>query len=119
MNGELAQVIALIAYGNDFLSGSGREAPELFPSHSTFQYVLTLSFKRETTSLGVFRRTQILAADTRNWFTTLRQLGVKKLRLAFFPDGRRITQHVSPVFGQSGGADMWLRTQGRAISQYM
>ena len=45
MNVELAQTIALIAYGNEYLSSPRRDSRELFPSHSTFQYMSDVSFQ--------------------------------------------------------------------------
>jgi hypothetical protein len=51
MNGELAQIVALIAYGNEFFSAPQGDPPELFPSNSTFQYVANVSFTRDTDSL--------------------------------------------------------------------
>lgn len=46
MNVELAQTIALIAYGNEYLSSGGMEPRELFPAHSTFQFVSSVTFQR-------------------------------------------------------------------------
>jgi len=45
MNVELAQIAALIAYGNEFLLSPGKDV-ELFPSHSTFQNVLVFPYRR-------------------------------------------------------------------------
>src|SRR5262245_493264 len=105
MNGELAQSVALITYGNEFLSAGQREPPELFPTHSTFQYVADLSFNRQTTKLGFLKRQEIAATDTGTWFASLKTAGVKKLRLAsVLPGQTPITaERLAPVFGLPGG----------------
>ncbi len=109
MNGELAQVIALITFGNDFLSSSQFEPPELFTSHSTFQFVWDVSFRRQTTKLGLFKRQETIATDTATWFTNLKSAGVKKLRLASTSPPTSFTAtHLAPVFGLPGGLETLL-----------
>jgi hypothetical protein len=102
VNGELAQIIALIAYGNEYLSASQSDAPELFPSNSTFQYVSDVSFRRKAARFGLFRKQEIVATNTRAWFAGLRSAGIRRLRLATLQlDQRlfkRIPEHIGVAF---------------------
>ena len=102
MNGELAQVIALITHGNEFLNSSQREAPELFSSNSTFQYVSDVSFKRATTKFGFSRKQEVIAHDTRTWFEGQRNAGVKGFRLAFVQLHLELPQQVAVAFAGGG-----------------
>jgi hypothetical protein len=106
MNGELAQNIALIAYGNEFFSAPQGDPPELFLSNSTFQYVADVSFTRETWGLPLFRKQEIIATDTRTWFAYLRAAGITRLRLATFHLSQRllksIPEHIGVAFAANG-----------------
>jgi hypothetical protein len=120
MNGELAQLIALATYGNHFLSAAGTTGPEMFRSHSTFQFVSDISFKRRATRFGLFKREEIIARDTRSWFAALKKAGVKNLQLAFFPrPSRIISSQISPVFGMCGGGETILATDRQTIPYHM
>jgi hypothetical protein len=113
MNGELAQIVALITYGNKFLSASQSNAPELFPSNSTFQYVSDVAFKRETPKLGSARKQEVIASDTRTWFAGLRTAGNKKLGLALVQIHQELPQHIAVPF--AGSSDWVIRaTSGKA-----
>jgi hypothetical protein len=103
VNGELAQVIALITYGTPYLSGAEPEAPELFPSNSTFQYVSELAFKRGAVKSGLPGEGEALATSTRTWFAKLRDAGVKGLELALVQIQHELPQHIAVAFAGSGG----------------
>jgi hypothetical protein len=81
MNLELAQNIALIVYGNEYLLSLRRDPPELFPLHSTFQYVFDVSFQKGRALDQALGKPQILAKNTRSWFSHLENAGIKYLRL--------------------------------------
>lgn len=81
MNVELAQTIALIAYGNEYLSSLSGKSRELFPSHSTFQYVSDVSFRRGKELDDAVGKPEILANDVRGWFSHLETDGIKNLQL--------------------------------------
>lgn len=102
MNGELAQVLALITHGNAYLSSSQKDAPELFPAHSTFRYVSEVSFQRETFSFGLLRRHQVISQDTHTWFAVLRAEEVQKLRLGLLQEESQLPPHVANAFAGGG-----------------
>lgn len=102
MNGELAQLIALITYGNEFLSVPWRDAPVLFPSHSTFQYVSDVTFRRVTKRFGIFTRLQVVATDTSTWFSALKNAGIRRLRLAFVKRVSGLPEHTAVAFAGGG-----------------
>jgi hypothetical protein len=83
MNVELAQMIALIAYGNEYLSSESRESRELFPSHSTFHYISDVSFQWGTALNPSPKRSEALARNTNTggWFSRLGTDGVRYLKL--------------------------------------
>jgi hypothetical protein len=119
MNGELAQVIALVSHGNQFLSGAWKAPPELFPQNSTFRYVSDLSFKRKSTKLAIFRREETVATDTSAWFESLKRAGTKRLGLAFCNYARRVSQIISPTFGQSGGGETLFFSRSKSVPQHV
>ncbi len=112
MNIELAQTIALIAYGNEYLSSPRRASRELFPSHSTFQYVSDVSFQKGKTLDPVLRRSEILAKNTRGWFSHLETNGIRYLKLDLLN-----LQHLPPPYATSlftaGGAWVIQTDQGK------
>lgn len=68
MNGEIAQLVALVAHGNAFLADGAGPAPELFPAHTTFRFVADLHFSD-------------IEASTAGWFARLRDRGARRLWL--------------------------------------
>ena len=65
MNNKLAQIIALITYGNEYLTSFRYDVLELFKSHSTFQYVSEVSFYGKTLKYGF---------DWEKWFAEALEL---------------------------------------------
>jgi hypothetical protein len=96
MNIELAQTIALIAHGNEYLSSSRRELHELFPSHSTFQYVSDVSFQRGKALDPRPGRSETLARNTRGWFSRLGIDRIRSLKLDLLN-----LQHLPPPYATS------------------
>ena len=103
MNIELAQTMALIAYGNEYLSSERGESSELFPSHSTFQYVSDVSFQKRIAIDYAVGKSEILANDTHGWFFHLGTDGIRYLKLDLLN-----LQHLPPPYATSlftaGGA---------------
>ena len=103
MNLELAQNIALIAYGNEYLLSLRRDPPELFPLHSTFQYVFDVSFQKGRALDQALGKARILAKNTRSWFSHLENDGIKYLKLDLLN-----LQHLPPPYATglftAGGA---------------
>ena len=99
MNGELAQLIALVAHGNYFLTHPEIHTLDL-STNSTFNFVNSLCFalyKNKSETKG----TEI-ASSVADWFTILRQQGVKRLwNIGFQWDHANIAEHIAVAF--SGG----------------
>lgn len=99
LNGELVQVIALVSYGNWYLTyGHDRPVPDLLNTNSTFQYVSSVYFahyKDKHQTQG-----ETVAADLTEWFRLLRSIGVSRLwNIAFaWNDSER------PEYQQAGFA---------------
>ena len=112
MNVELAQMIALIAYGNGYLSSERRESRELLPSHSTFQHVFNISFQKWETVDSIPRSSGILAKNTRGWFSQLETDRNRYLKLDLLN-----LQHLPPPYATSlftaGGAWVIQTDQGK------
>lgn len=112
MNVELAQIIALIAYGNEYLSSPRTGALELFPSHSTFQHISQISFQKEKTLHEAMEWSWILARDTQTWFSHLERDGIKCLKLDLLN-----LQYLPPPYATSiftaGGAWVIQTDQGK------
>lgn len=112
MNIELAQTIALIAYGNEYLSSPRRVSRELVSSHSTFQCVFDVSFQKRETLNPLFGESEILAKNTRDWFSRLETDGIRYLKLDLLN-----LQHLPPPCATSlftaGGAWVIQTDQGK------
>jgi len=77
MDGTLAQVIALVAYGNAWLKSADVNAPKLFDANTTFQYVDAVKFVRYASKE---QETGIVAAEsTADWLTWLRETEAQRL----------------------------------------
>jgi hypothetical protein len=68
MNGELAQIIALVAHGNLFLHDGGKTQVDL-SANSTFQYVSSIKFARYKTNQD--QQGIEIAASVPDWFAFL------------------------------------------------
>lgn len=112
MNVELAQTIALIAYGNEYLSSPRGKSSELFSSHSTFQYVSNISFRKGKELDDTVGKPEILANNIRGWFSHLETDGIKYLQLDLLN-----LQHLPPPYATSlftaGGAWVIQTDQGK------
>ncbi|RPI87365.1 MAG: hypothetical protein EHM41_05265 [Chloroflexi bacterium] len=111
MNGELAQIIALILYGNEYLSSHEKSVPELLTSHSTFQFVSDLTFEKEKSLLDNFRKSSTPVKDTHTWFSYLRKQGVQVLKLGVLNLSGDLPQHIASAF--AGGSSWVLETDKR------
>jgi hypothetical protein len=82
MNGEMANLITLTTYGNQYLTGpKDAKPPELLMKNSTFIFTRSIDFYEVK---GTRRRPREyrVAKSTGDWFRYLRRMGVKNLRLA-------------------------------------
>jgi hypothetical protein len=109
MNGELAQIASLVAHAKVALESRGAFAlPDL--AHSTFRFVHSLAFERETRSLLWRRRTEEIGTSVADWFRHLTGAGVTAIGLAVWSSHRELPDHVTAGF--SGGGSWGIRTAG-------
>lgn len=81
MHNELAQAIALVAHGNQFLREVPSEpAPELYNSNSTFAYVKVLRFMNAD-QFPFASGSKLATAENKTgpWFEDLRKRGAKRM----------------------------------------
>ena len=69
MNGELAQIIFLVSYGNAYLSKGAAQEVDV-ASNSTFKYLSSLSFSRYKSDQ--FTDGELVAKSVAEWFAFLR-----------------------------------------------
>jgi hypothetical protein len=99
MNGELAQVIALVAHGNDFLNQAEISKMDL-SANSTFQYVNEVRFVRYKSTVD--KQGVEVAGNVADWFAYLRLNHVKHLwNIGFAWDRSDLAEHIAVAF--SGG----------------
>jgi hypothetical protein len=79
MNGELASLIALCLYGNDWLASDAVSAPALETENSTFKYVKKLDVIGS--ARGLFRHPAWKSDGTAAWLRYLRKTGARRLTL--------------------------------------
>lgn len=115
MNVELAQIVALITYGNEYLTSLRYDVLELFPTHSTFQYVSDVSYYKEETFQDISQKSRIVTKDSRTWFSYLRSQGVQFLKLDLLNIQSYLPLHVPSVF--TGGGAWVIQTDKRTCWQ--
>jgi hypothetical protein len=83
MNGNVAQIIALVSYGNSFLK-NGR-IDSFYPSNSTFQYCNRVDF-RISVKHGLFfskEKISVIAENPGDWYATLKAENGRRLRFRY------------------------------------
>ena len=104
MNGELAQIVALVVQGNIYL-GASAPAPELLPSHSAFQFVWDVVFVRTRRRFGLFPSSITAARGTGDWFADLRQRKAQRLHVwTGIAASRGLPAHIAAAFA---GGNSW------------
>lgn len=99
MNGELAQVIALVAHGNAYLNHAEISKIDL-SSNSTFQYVNEVKFVKYKSRLD--KQGVGIASNVADWFDYLRSKQAKRLwNIGFAWDRSDLAEHIAVAF--SGG----------------
>lgn len=97
MNGELAQIIALVAHGGLFLSDPAAVAPDLLQNNSTFHFISSVTFARygnkdDTNGVKV-------ANGIVDWFDFLRLQSAIRIRYAAFAWQRHdIPEYIADSF---------------------
>jgi hypothetical protein len=102
VNGELAALAAVAAYGSPWLAGAGANpAPDLLGSNSCFQFVHVLV--AELPANGLLRRTGTVQG-TAAWLAALRERGVDRLvLLTNLPMSGDLPPHIASAFANAGG----------------
>jgi hypothetical protein len=96
MNGELAQIIALVAYGNYYLNGGLID----FTTNSTFQFVSEVKFAQYKSKFH--NAGNEVARSVEDWFAFLRSQKVSRLwNIEFNWDRQDLAEHIVVSF--SGG----------------
>jgi len=96
MNGELAQIIGLVAHGNYYLNGGAVD----FSSNSTFQFVSEVKFVRYKSV--IHKEGTEVARSVQDWFAFLRSIKVSRLwNIEFNWDRQDLAEHIAVSF--SGG----------------
>jgi hypothetical protein len=96
MNGELAQIVSLVAHGNLFLH-SGDTALTDLSTNSTFQYVSSVKFARYKSNQDTWGVK--VASNVSDWLTFLCSIKVTRLwNIAFAWERQDIPEHVAVAF---------------------
>lgn len=108
MNGILSQIIALTAYGNDFLKDS--KFPTDFNSaNTTFQFCNKVNFVQFKKRLFLPKPKEILVANNpTEWFQYLKNDGCEHLRLYFESSTDQSFAKDYKLAGLVGGGGIWL-----------
>jgi hypothetical protein len=121
MNGELAELIALAAYGSVYIAEGASTPPELFPTASVFKYTNAVEFRRSVRRLGLLKTEIDIGKDCASWYSDLRDRGVVELRLVRFDGAARTSKFpglpAHTLAGFSNGTPMGLTTRYRDESQ--
>jgi len=106
MNGEWAQVIALVAHGNYFLKH--KEIPGIdLSSNSTFQYANAVTFRHYKNTQDV--NPVAVAGNVNDWFDYLRVSKIKRLWfIGFSWDRTDLAEHIAVSF--AGGTPIAIQT---------
>ncbi len=98
MNGELAQVVALVSHGNDYLlRNPGANPPPLQKSNSTFQYVAKVVFTRYKSPSDSKGKQVCDGVDS--WLKMLRSKKARRLwNIAFAWDRTDVAEHQAAAF---------------------
>src|SRR6266496_405873 len=107
MNGELAQLAALVSHARAVIAG--REKDELTLANSTFQFVHSLRFERARRLLGIELAT-FVASSPSGWYDHLRRAGVDSIELVVWSGEGEFAAHVLSAL--SGGGNWGIRTSG-------
>ncbi|HEY0070824.1 MAG TPA: hypothetical protein VGE04_12735 [Chloroflexia bacterium] len=108
MNGDLAQLVALAAYGNVYLAREGAAPPELVGANTNFTYS-KVKFVRDPEPYGDGMRGTLVAEGTAGWFEGLRKMGARNIWLVRRGDPvpEDLSRHVLVAF--AGGGDWHLQ----------
>ena len=108
MQTELAQIISLTSYGNDFLK-TGNLPEKYFPDNSIFQFCNLVDFRDFKKKWFSSKMTETISAENPLiWFENLKKEGCKKLCLYYKPSTDTTFGPEYNLAGFSCGAGTWL-----------
>ena len=108
MQTELAQIISLTSYGNEFMR-TGQVDQNYFPDSSVFQHCNLVDFRDFKKSFFSSKQTEkVSAKNPLDWFRFLKKEGCVKLRLYYKPAEKNKFGPEYNLAGFAGGAGTWL-----------
>lgn len=108
MTGNLAQIIALTAYGNDYLR-NGKITTDFTSTNTTFQFCNNVDFREfKETFFSTKPKEHIIAHNPTEWFKYLESDGCKYLRLYFEYSKDQSFAKDYKLAGLVGGSGKWL-----------
>lgn len=108
MQTELAQIISLTSYGNEFLN-SGIHSEVYFPNNTTFQFCNLVDFRNLKKNWLSSKFDEIIyAKNPTEWFEKLKKEGCKKLRLYYKASKNLIAGPEYNLVGFVGGGGTWM-----------
>src|SRR6187455_1240581 len=104
MQTELAQIISLTSYGNEFLK-TGSLPEKYFPNNSIFQFCNSVDFRDLKKRWFATQLTETISAENPLvWFDNLKREGCKKICLYYKPSTAITFGPEYNLAGFSGGA---------------
>jgi hypothetical protein len=108
MQTELAQIISLTSFGNEFIK-NGQVAGNYFPDNTVFQHCNKVDFRDFKKSFFSSKRAEKISANNPiEWFKLLKHEGCVQLRLYYTPSNDKTFGPEYNLAGFSGGAGTWL-----------
>jgi len=108
MQTELAQIISLTSYGNEFIN-TGELPINYFLNNNIFQFCNLVDFRDFKKSFLSTKMKEIVSASNPlEWFILLKNEGCTKLRLYYRPSTDRTYGPEYNLAGLAGGAGTWL-----------
>jgi hypothetical protein len=108
MHTELAQIISLTSYGNEFLR-TGQVSENYFPGGTVFQHCNRIDFRDFKKSLFSSKQSETISANNPiDWFQLLKKEGCARLRLYYKPSEDKTFGPEYNLAGFVGGGGTWL-----------
>lgn len=107
MNGPLAQIVTLSAFGNDFLY-TGRLPVNFYENNLSFKFCNKIDFRVFKQPLLGKKKEVVIAGNPIDWFRYLKENDCKKLRLLFQGSKDQSFAKDHQLAGLVGGGGTWL-----------
>ncbi len=107
MNGILAQIVAITAYGNNYLT-YGHVPAGFYPDNATFRFCNKVDFLEfHQPWLSKKLKETVVAPEPGEWFRYLKKDGCQRLRLCFKSTGDQAIAKEHKLAGMAGGGGTW------------